>query len=444
MKKSILIMMLFCLPVTAMAFRVVGNFENSMDGWVLENGATAVYSSEWVTNGSKSLELTVKPNWITSMRKDLMSVADQMKVAETITLDITTRNDGGQIPPWWLQIMFVINTNNGWVESPNLFGGVPWSPRTDTLSMAVPESIRQGFNNGTITFCEFIIITNTGEPHAKFWVDNVRLNWPVSAAYSPTPEDQSFPEPASVTSLGWFNLEGIGRNDVYFGTDVPNPADANETWRNQLTLIATIDAPLQEESVAIPAQFLPLQGDVTYYWIVDSYNGSPLPEEPNVPGFVWEFTPVSNTAPVFTLGPDQYHWLGQGGTPGEVTVTLDPAVTDDGKPNPPGVLTYKWKKINSFRVDDLVFPITTSTLTLPFTVPGRYEFELTVDDGDKIAKDSIYIYVGTDACDTYRRTPNAAYFKSGDLDHDCSVDMADLQLLAANWLNCSDFLTDCN
>lgn len=264
-------------------------------------------------------------------------------------------------------------------------------------------------------------------------------------AYDPVPFHMTEPDPEDLTELSWKNVPNTVLNHVYFGTTEPNLADPNQTWTNTLTLAAVIENPNESESLAVsalPAEFLLLTDGTTYYWIVDGHDVPVIETEPNFPGEVWQFTAVANDAPIFELGPTQYHWLGETGTPGEVTVVLNPIVTDDGKPAG-STLTYTWTKPAGARIDDLVFPLNTTSLTLPFDRRGVYDIALAVSDSKLTTHDTVQLIIGNDPCDAYRVSPGAAWFDAGDFDQNCMVDINDLQELAANWLDCADFLTNC-
>ena len=62
-----------------------------------------------------------------------------------------------------------------------------------------------------------------------------------------------------------------------------------------------------------------------------------------------------------------------------VPVTLTGTVTDDGLPNPPGLVTNYWTYLGT---NDVTIPDPNSlTNTFIFTNAGDYVFRLTADDG---------------------------------------------------------------
>jgi hypothetical protein len=93
-----------------------------------------------------------------------------------------------------------------------------------------------------------------------------------------------------------------------------------------------------------------------------------------------------NTAPVVNAGGDQSITL-----PTD-TVTLAGSASDDGLPNPPGVLTTMWTTLSgpaSVNYGDVTSP----TSTAQFSVAGTYELQLTADDSDLAVMDSMMVTV---------------------------------------------------
>lgn len=73
---------------------------------------------------------------------------------------------------------------------------------------------------------------------------------------------------------------------------------------------------------------------------------------------------------------------------------LDGTVTDDGKPNPPGVVTTLWTKKNG--PGTVTFGDDTAVdTTATFSAAGSYQLTLTADDSEKTASDTVTITVVT-------------------------------------------------
>ena len=180
MKRKIAVFV-FVLALGVSSFGVViGDFEGSMDGWEMQNGATGTFSTEGVTLGSNSLQVGFGPNWITVLKRSVADVASDLDELQSISFDITTRNDNGQLPGWWLQSHIIFNSETaGWQDSGNLYGGVPWGPRTDTLTWTVPQSIRDIMAaSGPGGYAEVFIVMNTSGAANTVWVDNIQMQIP--------------------------------------------------------------------------------------------------------------------------------------------------------------------------------------------------------------------------------------------------------------------------
>jgi hypothetical protein len=214
---------------------------------------------------------------------------------------------------------------------------------------------------------------------------------------------------------------------VYFGTD-PNRL-----------LMANVTLDPDENSVLI-SQFGVLQNKTTYYWAVDCEDMSPGAGV--IPGMMWSFYVNNNEPPVVNAGSDQAVWLGKSGTPGQETVTLAGSVDDDELPLDPGITTLQWTQVPTDAPTVVIDSDTTETASVTFTQRGDYQFMLTADDGEGPVSDTVRIVVGIDACDASHLQSGANYY-SGDFDKNCIIDLNDLLVVAANWLDCTDTITNC-
>jgi hypothetical protein len=95
--------------------------------------------------------------------------------------------------------------------------------------------------------------------------------------------------------------------------------------------------------------------------------------------------PPANAAPAADAGPD-----------GFATVTLSHAllgtVVDDGNPAPPGQTTVNWTQVSGPAAATIFSPATLFTQVI-FPAGGVYEIELTADDGQLAAADTVRITV---------------------------------------------------
>ncbi|MEE9533776.1 MAG: hypothetical protein V3W06_05115, partial [Acidimicrobiia bacterium] len=94
-----------------------------------------------------------------------------------------------------------------------------------------------------------------------------------------------------------------------------------------------------------------------------------------------------NQAPSVGAGADQTITL-------PATATLGGTVTDDGLPNPPGVVTTTWSKISGPGTVTFAAPNAVDT-TADFSTAGTYVLRLTADDSTLTASDDVSITVNT-------------------------------------------------
>lgn len=248
----------------------------------------------------------------------------------------------------------------------------------------------------------------------------------VPAASSPNPAHLSTTG-INLTQLCWNNPDpGSGDTltcDIYFGDD-PNLLSPDDNY--ELPLLAS---GLSGSCVNISG---PLIQSHDYYWVVncwDSESGSPV----LLRGGLWNFK-TGNTPPVVEAGPNIQVWLGKDGTPGQVTVGIDAAVTDDGLPS--GTLTYAW---THFYGEPLVEidPDDTEDISVTFTEVGVYGFRLEAGDTIFTRSDTMYVTVTETPCQAAMASSSYQAY-DGDLDEDCYVSLSDFAVLAADWLNCTD------
>jgi len=132
------------------------------------------------------------------------------------------------------------------------------------------------------------------------------------------------------------------------------------------------------------------------------------------------------------------------GTPGQEIIHLNGSVIDDGLPKPPGKLTVQWTQVENGAPQVTISPDNVAQTTVTVTARGVYEFMLTADDGGRASEDTFRVTVGNHACDASHMSTGAPY-NAADQNNDCIVDLADFAvIIAANWLDCTDTLTNCD
>jgi hypothetical protein len=255
------------------------------------------------------------------------------------------------------------------------------------------------------------------------------------------PEKAHFPIPAdgaevktTLSSLSWTNPDpnapsGVITCDVYLGTE------PNRLSMDKKTLAAGIT------SVVINAANFPTYATLidqqTYYWIVDVHDTS----EPNViTGQDWHFDVNNNNAPVVSAGPDQVVWLGKSGIPGQEVVYLDGTTSDDDLPNPPKAYSVLWTQVSG-PATITIDPNNVNDTSVTITATGVYVFQLTADDTNKQASDTVQVVVGTNSC--HASYLNGAAYNAMDFNTDCTVNFADFADFAADWLTCTNSFEEC-
>jgi hypothetical protein len=182
---------LLSATTVANAGTLLGNFEaGSLDGWSAQPGTTTAFDTFGATLGTSSLKVTIPAGWNYALVNHPLSLTPDLALPNSIiTFDLTMRNDGGQIPPWWLGLEMSINSDTTGNQSLPLqggFPGVPWGPTTYQLTYSIPASVSSTI--GSATWVNLDFIGNTGAGGATFWIDNMQIS--------------QVPEPASFGLLG--------------------------------------------------------------------------------------------------------------------------------------------------------------------------------------------------------------------------------------------------
>lgn len=151
---------------------MLGDFEDSMDGWIPGSDITTAFSNQGVTHGASSLQVAFAGGWKNLLTKSMASQLDVLQTMTAFSLDVTTRNDGGQIPGWLGFVLIINSGSTGWLQFDLGYPGVPTSPRTDTLTVAIPQSVRDAFQGGTGGYADFILVANSGNGGTA-WFDNI-------------------------------------------------------------------------------------------------------------------------------------------------------------------------------------------------------------------------------------------------------------------------------
>lgn len=256
-----------------------------------------------------------------------------------------------------------------------------------------------------------------------------------------------FPIPADGASvppitdvLSWQNPDPNNPADAITCTVYLEPDDGNPEF--QTDPIAT---GLAAESVTVV-----LDPSTTYNWRVDCTDPNTGGNPETTRGDLWTFTTTNDNPPVVEAGPNRYLWLDMAdgdGDPTQVTFALAGQLTDDGV----SPVTTQWSMIYSEQ-DPLTDIIITDSAALVTTVTingtGFYRFQLDASDAFNTAvPDTLEVIVYGNACEAAKGDPDdipATYPNGiGDVNNDCRVDLEDLAIMAATWLDCLSDKLDC-
>jgi hypothetical protein len=283
--------------------------------------------------------------------------------------------------------------------------------------------------NGTMDITAGVLITAAGDGDETSriqgyidngWITAYQGNGTIQMDYDVTNEGQttvtalhkSNPIPADggitapgTTTLEW-SVDAGTPVDVWFG----NSPDWT-TWE-QLVDKRTIT------SVSVPTE-----AKQRYYWGVDTY--APNAEDPNY-GPIFSFL-ADNIPPAVGAGDDVLTWLDNG----SVEVLLSGTVTDVD------ATTTLWTVVSQPDSADAVLADSAAgDTTITLSTLGEYVLQLQADDGEYQDTDTLTINVYSDQCAAAQSVTGYQPL-GGDVNLDCVVDQADLDILLEQWLNCN-------
>ena len=160
---------------------------------------------------------------------------------------------------------------------------------------------------------------------------------------------------------------------------------------------------------------------------MDTYIG-----DPNDPIFgpIFSFL-AGNVPPVVDAGDDVLTWLDNG----SVEVGLS-ATVEDSDPT-----TLLWTVVTQpndpTSPQALIADPTALNTTITLSALGEYVLQLEAHDGENPSQpDTLTINVFSDHCEAAKSSPDWAALP-GDINLDCVVNQADMDLLLEQWLNCN-------
>jgi len=279
------------LASTGLADRVIGDWEEQMDGWRIHAdapaGTDARYSdSNGVTLGKHSLDLYVPVGgYKLILYYDVRSQGafDDFLKYQKISIDVTRLAKDWPGAADWVGggIHMVVNAGgDGWSLWEGAYAGWwSWSvgDQTATLTWDYAQYLpRIQVNN--LWWLEIFFVTNFDldyDTGGVYFLDNCKL-WGSGAATEPKPANEA-QNVATNSSLSWKASDTAASHTVFFGTDFDAVTNANVDSDPNLVTIASVNVPSFDPNG--------LDFGKTYFWRVDEVNGTDV-----YPGSVWTFT----------------------------------------------------------------------------------------------------------------------------------------------------------
>ncbi len=272
---------------------IIGNWEQDMDGWVVEGAADVLFNDHnGVTLGDYSLDVYI-PNgdWQSFIKLDLIGsgLLDVFKINKEISVDVTRLvadwpTDQGTLG--WDGLHMHLNAGgNGWSLWQDMgyqaHHSLPQdADSTQTATWEYGQYMSE-VDFDDLTWFELILISNANDSaytgHVWFYLDNMKL-FGGGAGVDPQPVNGASDVPIDST-LSWTEGTFATSHHVYFGK---NAAKVNNADRDSdpEVLFAELDE----------ASFDPngMEFNTKYYWRVDEVNEA----NPDSPwkGLVWNFT----------------------------------------------------------------------------------------------------------------------------------------------------------
>jgi hypothetical protein len=165
--------------------QVIGNFEDSNDGWTLHSeapdGTTAHFVKENATLGNYSLKVNVPTGWQKAITRDLSDDANLLAAlgkAAKLQVDVTLKAKEWSIGSGWvkaIESVVIQDDFGGWQQIDPTDGDTGWdgqSDKTVTVTFDIPAQTPPDLTHASI-----ILVTNYDgvEKAGPFYFDNVRL-----------------------------------------------------------------------------------------------------------------------------------------------------------------------------------------------------------------------------------------------------------------------------
>ncbi len=170
---------------------VIGNWEDSNDGWLIDPCAPVGTTTEFndtvgVTLDGNSLKLYVpEPNWQRAiyLQLDDMNLVDEFFSSDIFSVDVTRLVGEWSNDVNYAGLQLVVNANSvSGVVWQDLGGRVFWSPPDGNATQTAKwdySATKALIDEATVSYLEFIIITNydpcSTPPRGTYYLDNAQL-----------------------------------------------------------------------------------------------------------------------------------------------------------------------------------------------------------------------------------------------------------------------------
>ncbi len=189
---------------------VIGNFEDSNDGWIVHSeapdGTTARPVKENATLGQYSLKLTIPSGWQKAITCDLSGETKFLTAlgkAKQLKIDVTLKAKEWDLASGWIkpvECIVIQDDMGGWQQlDPTADSDNSWTgqeDKTTTITFDIPPQTPPDLTHGNI-----IIVTQYADVNkpGSFYYDNVRLVTPEEPkkAAEPNQPKESKPKEAA-------------------------------------------------------------------------------------------------------------------------------------------------------------------------------------------------------------------------------------------------------
>jgi hypothetical protein len=274
---------------------VIGNFEQSLDGWVVGGGADVLFNDHnGVTLDQYSLDIyLVNGDWnqdvlvLNILDPNLPTLKDAFRSNTKVTADVThlvADWPTDQAPGWNGKHLILNCGGDNWNRYLDLGYKAGWDQnagdRTDSVTWDYSQQLGL-INFDTITYLEFIVIVNANSADYTGWVwfylDNMKLTGG-GIALNPKPASGT-KEVDTNTKLSWSPGAYATSHNLYLGTSSGAVAAADGNSNPSVTFVQLDGTSFDPNG---------LEFNTMYYWRVDAVNDV----NPDSPwkGVVWNFT----------------------------------------------------------------------------------------------------------------------------------------------------------